>query len=89
MDFVQFAGKDHLIEFPDHLPRPEGAEIAALTAGRAGGVLLRHLCEIGSPFNFSFQLQAFRFGRYQDVAGSCSSHSFSPIQDFFVGLAPW
>src|SRR5690606_41186284 len=52
----------------------ERAQVTALAAGRAGGVVLGDLGEIGAAFDGSFQLVARSCGGAQDVAGGGSGH---------------
>ncbi len=46
---MQRRAEHHGVEFLDHLARAEGAQVTALAAGGAAGVVLGHLGEIGAP----------------------------------------
>src|SRR5690606_6712686 len=71
---VERRAEDHGIEFLDHLTGAKRTQVAALATGRAGGVVLGNLSEVGTAFDGSFQFVALGFGGHQDVAGSGSGH---------------
>jgi hypothetical protein len=74
---VDIAGKDYLIELPDHLPWLESSEIAPLHAGRAGGFEFGDFGKIGTGFDLGLELQALGFGINENVTCSSSRHGDS------------
>src|SRR5438128_10447571 len=71
---VDRCAEDHGVEFLDQLAWTEGTQVAAITAGRAGGVGFGDFSEVSAAFDLSFQFVALGFGGNQDVAGSGFGH---------------
>ncbi|MNC67023.1 hypothetical protein D3C75_1174830 [compost metagenome] len=71
---ADWSTEHHGVELLDHLARAEGAQVAALTAGRAGGVGFGDFSEIGTGFDLSLQFIALVFSGNQDVTGSGFGH---------------
>ena len=72
LDHVQRRAEDHLVELADHLAWAERAQVAAVAAGGAGGMLAGDFGEIRTTFDGGFQFVALGFAGNQDVAGSGS-----------------
>ena len=68
---IQRRAEHHGVEFLDHLTRTERTQIAALAAGRARGVFLGDLGEVGVELSRLPQLLRFirRFDRCAVIAG--------------------
>src|SRR5690606_10135205 len=84
LDHANRSTEDDLVEFTHHLAAAEGAQVAAVAAGGAVGVLAGDCGEIGAAFDVGLQLQALLFGVDQDVAGGCLGHGF-----FLRGIGWW
>lgn len=74
LDLADRGAEHHGVEFLDHLATAEGAQVAAVAAGRAAGVFLRHLGEVGAVLDGGLQFVGLGFGRDQDVAGGGFCH---------------
>ncbi len=74
LDHVQRRAEDHLVELADHLAGAERAQVAAVAAGGAGGMLAGDFGEVGTAFDGGLQFVALGFAGNQDVAGSGSGH---------------
>ena len=78
--------KNYLVEFPDHLPRPEFTQVASTLPRGTGRILLRYLSEVGTYLDFIFQLFALLFTVDQYMPGACFGHSGPPFQLVLVNL---
>jgi len=75
VNFVEFTAEDDFVEFRHHLARAKAAQVAALTARRAAGVLLGHVREVTAVFDLLFQCVALLFTAYQNMTGAGTCHN--------------
>ena len=71
LDGAYFCAEDDAVEFRDHLTRAEGAEVTAITARWATGVLTGKLAEVGAVLNLVLEVLAGFLAVDQDVPRLC------------------
>ena len=71
---IDGSAENDLVEFTDHLARTERAQIAAVAAGRAAGMLFCHLGEIGAVLDGCFKFLTLFFSRNKDMTCRGLSH---------------
>ena len=69
LHLVEVGGEDDLVELTHHLAGAEAAQVAALAAGRAGGVLAGNLGKITTVLDLGLEGLALFFAVDEDVAG--------------------
>lgn len=68
---AHFCTEDDTVEFWDHLTRAKSAEVAAIAAGWATGMLTGKLAEVGAVLNLAFEVFAGFLAVDQDMPRLC------------------
>jgi hypothetical protein len=89
MNGIERVRENDLVKLRNHLSLAESTQVAAALAGRALRVFRSNGAEVGSAFDFFFQLQALSFVGNQDVSCAGGGHRFELSVAVSFGNVQW